>query len=141
MLSSYFLSLFWTRYTLVVDAVPQLEPVMVIDDFRIGDDEVFDREVIWGAIAGLQLNMNWVDYPLYKIMLLVPEHVSTCLGTMNLIYLLDIRVNFETVFPHTCTDSPDDELIGNPEPAMVAYIPPPGLVYAGLNEDIEIVTV
>lgn len=47
------LTLFWARYTFVVDVVPKFVPVIVKDDFRIGEDEVLESEVIDGDIDGL----------------------------------------------------------------------------------------
>lgn len=52
--------------------------------------------------------------------------------------MFEITVKEVTLFPHTWTDRPFAELIGNPEPVIVAYIPPPGLVCGGLNDETEI---
>ena len=53
MLSSYLFSPFCTRYTLVEAWVPKFEPVIVMADLRIGDEDVLERAVIWGAMFGL----------------------------------------------------------------------------------------
>lgn len=45
MLSSYFIFPFWVKYTTVFGWVPKFDPVMVIVDFKTGEDDVFEREV------------------------------------------------------------------------------------------------
>lgn len=61
-------------------------------------------------------------------MLFVPEQVTACFGTFSFICLFEITVYEVTSLPHTWTNRPNEELIGNPDPVIVAYIPPPGLV-------------
>lgn len=93
-------------------------PVIVIEDFKTGDDDVFDREVIIGAIDGLYSNGKMVNCPAREIILFVPVHEVELAwgGIMYLIYWFEIKVNLVTGFPQTDTDKPFDELIGKPEP-------------------------
>lgn len=71
-------------------------------------------------------------------MLFEPEQVTDSFGTFSFICLFEITVKEVTLFPHTWTDRPSAELIGNPDPVIVAYIPPPGLVWGGLKVETEI---
>lgn len=79
------------------------------------------------------MNVNVVDCPPKDIALLEPEQVVTCCGTMNCICLFDTDFIYVTAFPHTDIDRPSEELSGNPVPAIVATIPPPGDVTAGVT--------
>lgn len=51
------------------------------------------------------------------------------------------EVNDVTALPHTEIVSPSDELTGKPVPVMVATMPPPGDVTAGVTLDTVIGTV
>ena len=70
-----------------------------------------------------------------------PVHATTALGTTNSICLLVTEVNDVTALPHTEIVSPSDELTGKPVPVMVAMMPPPGDVTAGVTLDTVIGTV
>lgn len=70
-----------------------------------------------------------------------PVHATTPLGTMNCICLLFTEVIDVTVFPQTEIVRPSAELSGKPVPAIVAVMPPPGDVTAGVTLDTVIGTV
>ena len=51
-LSSYFFLPFCIKYTLVVPPL-KFNPVILIFDFNIGDEDALERAVIWGAMDRL----------------------------------------------------------------------------------------
>ena len=62
-LSSYFFLPFCIKYTLVVPVL-KLDPVILIVDFNIGDEDVLERAVIWGAMDGLYTKLKVAVWPL-----------------------------------------------------------------------------
>ncbi len=112
---------------------------MVMLDFKIGEEDVFERLLICGAKDGSYANVNDAVCPDTDIWLLLPLHAVTSRGPMNLICLFDndVMLSAGTAFPHTdrLSELAEDFEIGKPVPAIVASIPPPGLVAAGVKED------
>ena len=63
-----------------------------------------------------------------------PVQLFDCVGIINIILWLLTVINYVTGLLQTIIDKLSVGLIGKPVPIIVAWIPPPGLVWAGLND-------